>query len=325
MDTLKIGYLELSFPITDRVLIFSGECAGKIFKTKYKNNVFQIHMPNFKKTTPNSNHKPTLEDTELEMNWLSSLDLLEAPSVIKWHENGEIYIFNSKYIFIRSDDKISEDKAKEIMQILPEWSSLFINWLEILDFRSFTKAKNTSVTNPLSGYLLSDTETSPIRTGIHSMEIQVESYKGLNNITIGEALRLTELNVAIPQYYTYLISALKNFNRKNFRNCILDSATAFELSLISLKDEYYKNNNIPESIKKSVNNKFQNVSQTTSLLSLLYCKQTNLIQSLHPSEYEKITKIRNKAIHEGQEITQEEASVGLFYVKNFIYAHKSIN
>jgi hypothetical protein len=233
-------------------------------------------------------------------------------------KNKKILHFSCSQLIVRSWGKMNAAEMRQAKNNIAEWRNILSRWLEVIEY---TDLENTGM-DVEQDDLLECFSVSPIKSKKArriknrvptSIKMTINITAAVQKLTLKKALKLSATDLYPAGYYLLLISALKYLNQKQFRQCILDSATAFEMALIQLLD--LRLNKITPMQKTLIEKKYQGL---TNLATALRKLGENL-----PPENDiriKIAEPRNKAIHQGVEVTKSQAVDALGFVKSFIYS-----
>ena len=108
----------------------------------------------------------------------------------------------------------------------------------------------------------------------------------------------TSASITPPEPHLLLRDSRKELKKDNFRRCVLDAATAAEMSLIYLRDQSLEKTD--SKIASAVKKKYKNIGMLSEYLKLLDIELPAKIN-------DHVATPRNKAIHEGRHPTETDA------------------
>jgi hypothetical protein len=226
--------------------------------------------------------------------------------------------FSAKELIIRSKDALSSNEARRLKKQLILWRDVIADWLEVISFVDYEHSgSNVEQADILRDcYLVPSAATKKHRRVISKLENSVtiifNARSGISKEQLSLALKKSMLGYHPLPQFLFLISGLKYLNKKKYRECVLDAATAFEMVLTILLERRLAS--VSAAQKQLIEIKYKQIMN-------LYAALKSLGERL-PVQNDVQTKVaepRNRAIHEGQEILENEARDALNLVKRFTY------
>lgn len=309
------GNLEAIIELEEAFLSLDESCIAEELSFKIKKHDISICLPNFQFDKRSDEYRANFQNTSVKLNWndrggLSPYSIGRPSS----YTDKKVLSFNVNNLVIRSASVMSNDEAVELLRELRLWRDCFVEWIEVLNFAD-TTANSTRIHQSigLEAYLVPlDKKATSTRVNDDELsDIQIIGgfTNGLSKESLVHALNRS-VNVLPPQYYRFLIRSLKHFNSANYRQCLLDAATATELALSTLLDSQLSDVN--EYIKKMIYAKY---NQAASLQQALNMNGQRIPESV----INNIATPRNNAIHSGVEISRQVASDALKECQSLIY------
>lgn len=323
-DRIASGYIETEIDYGNNRLHFEGKNAGKTIDFIYHRRTYKICFPNFDfaYTSFSSGPEVTFDGTASTGKWLWNWDKFRDAQK---YGIAYDYSLRSKKIkniaiqklIVRSANPVSSRTARAMKKDLRSWKKLFIIWLQIETFSDFrvNVSEFPFPARMLSKYISVDDADNirDIRT------VQDELYQLFDHypLTITDSqLKSTLVRSSNgqfpPEYYSQLIQALLHYNDGNYRQCAFDCSTAFEMSLFVILRARLKNHSEDE--KDRIFKKFREINGLIQGLKIW----GGIDFSQNDAET-IVSNPRNKAIHEGAVVTQDQALNSLNYVHDFIY------
>jgi hypothetical protein len=301
---------------------FAGEVCGSEILFEYKQNQFAMCFPNFQYKA-NNRLEVSLKGTNIKMDWSSrEIWIPKSPHGL----DGKIITFDCSQIIIRSDTPTTKSQANTYRKDLHIWSQLFVQWYEVITYRD-TDYNNVQLknNNNVEGYIIppngpaESVKDRDLDMGVISIEI------GNDGVTKNQLTKVVEhasADIAPPPSHLLLVSALKHFNKKNYRETILNCATVLELLLAKILDDYLYEKKYEKKMCKYIQRQHNSLGKYVETLKNLEVvnpgKKLDDIKSI-------ISAPRNKAIHAGMEVTQIMAKQALDYTKELLYKYDPLD
>lgn len=327
------GYLEASLDLEEHTLYLDGSCIGAEVEFEYKGKRYVICFPSFdlagldkKKEDDLRFYKPksVAQNTRIRLNWLERT---------KDRPYGHAYInaktktvnrFSCNRIIIRSVGKMTFAEARQAKKDLEVWKSLFIAWQQVLKFKDLT-ATNLKVEqeNEVESYLVElpndgFEEVGDIGAQPKGVNIIASAVDYFSQADIKKTLSRCSLDTLPPDPHLRIISALKLYNNDDYRQSLFDSATAVEISLTALLD--MRLDKVEAAVRNLLLDKYSGKGINFLLIAL---KELKVV--INDNELKtRIATPRNRAIHEGVEVSSEQAKDALNLAKDFIYSQLKV-
>lgn len=318
--TEPVGYYEAAIDFNERSFKLDKDCVGGKIPFTYMGQHLSLHFPYFDfEDTDMFNHpKPTHKGTDVGLNWLINNDPYEDTSYgSEVARKGQMVLsFTCNHAVVRSSARVTARKARAIKQSLMTWQELFPIWIEVMLFKDLEYGGvDASNAKTIDSYFLIDGKKARRikRKNENSTTITVNMLASINHEQLIDALSMCQNGQQPPSHYLMLISALKHMNRKDYRQCVLDAATAYEICLTSLLDIELRN--LRPSQRKLITDKYKMIVGLSRCLRDL---GVNL-----PSQSDTQTKIaepRNNAIHHGKKVEAANARDALNFCKDLLYS-----
>ena len=313
------GYFETAIDFGDRYFSFEADCVGSEVHFNFNGQYYIICLPNFdfKKPDGFGHPTPTFDNTRVKMDWLKSAQHKNTFGS-EYHrdpKNELVLQFSSNHLVVRSRGAVSPELARKAKSDLLLWRDLFAKWSEVMRYEDL-EHNDTQVQqiDSLRSYFVPSQKNKEARRIKNRKEnhisIIANMTTGIEIKQLKTILKRASVGQYPPGYYMLLISALKHYNQKKYRQSILDSATAIEMTLTQLLDN--KLVTITAQQRKLIFDKYRQISGLTSALKALGV-------TLPPDIGIKIGTPRNQAIHKGLEVTEAQAREALQVARAFIY------
>lgn len=308
----KIAYFEGIVDLKSHSLHFSGDLLKKEIPFSYKKISYFICFPsaNWNKRDSFGHPTFTLKDTAIQMDWTKR----GIASVSNWNEETkQVTTFSTNKLIIRSQKRMSEDKLNVSKKELLEWKDLLVLWTEaFLYIDTQEKSMKVAQQDEIECYSINQNKNyqriDNTNTPIH---IKLNITKSIHPSQLEKILALASKD-SPPLPHILLISALKHYNNREYRQCIIDATTAFEIVLSKMLDDQLAN--VQPKIKIFIKKQHRGgMGKYLSTLSELGVK-------IDMKKIEKkLSKPRNEVIHEGIDISEGKARKSLELAKAFIW------
>jgi hypothetical protein len=317
------GYLEAVLDFDDRHLRLADDCVGAEVQFEFNGQQYIICLPNFdfEKLDGFGHPRPTAHGTKIGLNWLEG-KLVEGDNYgSEFSHNPKTKIvlkFSCNRLIIRSKLPVTAAQARKAKKELPAWKNLFGDWLEASEYTDLEDGgvivdqadNNQAYYLPVAKPKTSRRIKSQNQLG---STITVTMHDGLTVASLGKALKLASSGQIPPGYYQQIVSALKYFHKGEYRQCVLDAATAFEMALTQMLDA--RLSHLSPGEKKLIEDKYRQIIGLSDGLRRLGCDVPS-----NADIKQKLAEPRNAAIHKGRIILKVEAQEALQFVKDFIYS-----
>jgi hypothetical protein len=319
-----MGYLEAVLDFDNRYFRLAEDCIGAEIQFEFNGQQYIICLPNFdfEKLDGFGHPQPTTRDTKIGLNWLETKRVEGDNYGSEYYHNPKtktVLKFSCNRLIIRSKFPITAAQARKAKKELPAWKQLFGDWLEASEYTDLEDdGVKVEQTDNIQAYYLPTAKPKTSRR-IKSKDqpvssITVSMHNGFTAPSLDKALQLTSTGQTPPGYYQQIVSALKYFHKKEYRQCVLDAATAFEMALIQMLDTRLSHLSSDE--KKLIEDKYRQIVGLSDGLRKLGCEV--------PSDADirqKLAEPRNSAIHKGKIVSKNEAQEALQFAKDFIYSN----
>lgn len=318
------GYFEAVLDFDDRYFRLAEDCVGAEIPFEFNGRQYIICLPNFdfEKLDGVFGHpQPTRRGTRIGLNWLETKQTEGDSYGSEYSYNPTtktVLKFSCNKLIIRSKLPITAAQARKAKRELPVWKQLFGDWFETSEYTDLEDGGvRVEQADNIQAYYLPTAKPKTSRR-IKSKDqsgssITVSMHDGFTTSSLDRALKLTSNGQTPPGYYQQIVSALKYFHKEEYRQCVLDAATAFEMALIQMLDARLSHLSVEE--KKLIEDKYrQIVGLSDGLRKLGYDVPSNA------DIRQKLAEPRNSAIHKGKIVSSIEALEALQFAKGFIYS-----
>lgn len=310
----NLGQFEASLSFDTAFLQFGHVLIGKDIPFEINNHALFICLPNFiaKNTTSIFQSVASFQGTRSDLNWVERDGLSMSYGRVNEAKNGKIQAFCCNKIVISSQEKIGHKNANEISKKLTTWKKTFLFWIEVIMRVDLEQPSlNVDCKNFAESYFIKADDT--IALNKNKQKINIIISKTITESDLEKSLLLSKNLTPPPTYYLFLLSSRKHFNQKEYRQSVLDAATAFEIALTEMLDRKLSQNTILE--RELLNAKCRQISGLHDCLTKLDIEMPNW------NEIKKnLTSSRNNCIHQGKEITLDDAKSALEFSTKFIYS-----
>lgn len=317
----KDGFLEIDINFIGRRIFVGPAGEGKQLCFDFLGKQFIAQLPNFRKDEDDE-LESTYQGTHIVRSWLNSrneLDLMYGQPNIET-ATGKLMCFHINRLIVRTVEPIKQSEAKNLAHGLLEWRDLFIAWLEAALFSNLEN-------NDHGLRHEEEFDAFFIPTGTGADHIVVTEFPGeiyhlphghlIHELNFLQTAATKAANKDLPPLYrSQLVSALKHYDREEYRECLLDTATAVEVTLTELLDQALEN--LTTDQKALLRDKYRGVSQLQAALKKLKIDTPKELQ-------DKVGTPRNLAMHKGAAINEETAKEALFTAKDFIFKRMPLN
>lgn len=292
-----IGFLNISSN-----LLWKKTVLGKIYTVNICGTNYKIYFPRLSDKITNDNYSMPLNAPEIIMEHNLREDFVEFGKVID-SPNYDCFI---NYVVISGE--VSSDKdIEELYSKIDEWATSFLNIIKIIQNIIVHENEVNYVSNRLELFIKENDYRSPSNINMPMITFYMNREMVSNN-TVNKAIRLLNENVPIPEEYGYYLNAIRNYEKRQYRNCILDCATAAEMVVTYRLEENCKKNKIT-----GYKNTIKNYKGLESSFDALV-----FFNDRPDIDISKITTPRNNAIHSGKKIEEVEAQECLKTTKKLL-------
>jgi hypothetical protein len=327
MSEEKLGFLEASLDFDKNTLYLEGSLIGAEVDFEFRDRNFSMCFPNFdlkeiagKEARDIVFYKPktTSRGTNVEFDWFKTTgDRRPYGRAGLDIKTQEIHRFSCSQVVIRSKYRLTQKEATAAKNDLIIWKNMFIGWLGVLSFQDYTESDlKVDQEEDLEAYIVN-------LPGNNTKPVVEKTERGADIIFTGrlpsiltaedikKAAGRCSLDLFPSDMHLRLINSLKLYNQDEFRQSLLDSATATEMALTTLLDLRLKD--VETDVRLLIAKKY---TQIGNLLEALGDLGVNLA---FKDIYKKIAEPRNKAIHKGAIVDKIQAEDALKVAKNLVY------
>lgn len=292
-----IGFLNIASN-----LLWEKTVLGKIYTININGIDYKIHFPRLSEKTTKDNYNLSLIAPKIVMEHNLNEDYVEFGDVID-SPNYDCFI---NYVVI-SGEVSSDKEIEELYFKIDEWVLSFLNIIKIIQNIIIHESKVDYVSDRLELFIKENDYKSPSNINMPKITFYVNRQVVSNN-TVNKAIRLLNNNVSIPEEYRYYLNAISNYEKRQYRNCILECATAAEIVVTN------------RLIEKCIQNNIEGYEDTIEKYNGLKNKMDALVffNDKPKIDIRKISKPRNTAIHEGKDIDEKEAKECLETTKELL-------
>lgn len=271
---------------------------GKKYKINICNTEVIIHFPSLPSVwkedskVENILHYPLLSPTISQKYKLGSEDIIYGFPIS--YPSGCSIVNKVIVSFEIIKEELEEDK-EFIYKIIDDYMKKFYKLLYIVNQSIIPNTDGNKIANDID--LINDCSGTRINN-THPICFNVYMKKDEDAITkrqFEDILKILEIDLPIPFEYEFLINGIMSYEKHNYRNCILDLATACEIAVTNKIDIILNKIGI-----KKILQDYQGLEKRFQLLG-------KLNYDISFVDIKKITNIRNKAIHSGIDVKAEEA------------------
>ena len=300
--TRYVGYIELKEGI-----LLEPDCLGKTFTVNIDGTEGQLLTPSLPFNFANldvDNARMNLVQPESEPNFRDHLKWGETAS---WpHGTSRVRLFRIEF-----NSPISETYRKKISTSIHNWIQRMRKNLYAVDYNlDLPSVTSDRVDTEKYYFTLFSPSLGENKVSISDQlpeRISVNIPVGLEIERFSEVLRKTSENFTLKLEYQLLKNAQTALRLGNYRESILDAATAFELALTNLLLE---NLQVERKLKEKILQQNNSIKKKRDLLDFIDVKLPH-----KPKKYQNVEMLRNRAIHIGKEPTKEDAGEAFLTVK----------
>lgn len=292
---------------------FSGELIGRSLQFTYRKIEFKICFPNFKFDSDSPRLELKGSDILLDRGKSGNYDL---GSAISWNENKrEVTAFKTSNLIVQNEITKSTN-SKSNKAVIADWAKELVDWYATELFLDPSYAGSRVVSENITSFLVSkDKNIKPqhINQTIPTRIITEITEKRLDKKLLKSILAKISSHEKPEAEKLMLLEALIALNQMNYRSAVLCSATALEMNLINKIDIISKSgNNKNIAISQYVFNKTGIVDKVKALKKAGFDLNETQIRM-------KVVEPRNRAIHAGTSINEEEAKSALDCIYKILY------
>lgn len=321
--TKATGHFETSVDFGERHFDFEKDCVGAEVRFNFNGQHYIICFPNFDfdKLDGFGHPTPTLDNTRVKFAWLkrNSDDTVYGREHYRDPKNKLVLRFACNQLIVQSKERVTADLARKAKTDLLLWRDVFAKWWEVIGYDDL-EGSSTRVeqTDSIECYFVYADKSKRARRIKSKKENSVSIIAGMSTgLDLGQlksVLKYSSSGHYPPGYYILLVDALKHYNQGKYRQSILDSATAIEMTLTQLLDNKLTASTPQQ--RKLIFDKYRQISGLTAALK-------GLGETIPSDIGTKIGTPRNQAIHKGVEVTEAQAKEALQVARSYIYSKLS--
>ncbi|HLZ14894.1 MAG TPA: hypothetical protein VKQ34_02775 [Candidatus Saccharimonadales bacterium] len=313
------GYFETSIDFRNRHFDFEKDCVGAEVRFSFRGQNYIICFPNFDFDKPDGFGRPTptFDGTRVRLDWLrrKSGRCVFGSEHYRDPKNKLVLRFTCNQLIVQSRGCVAADKARKAKADLLLWRDVFAKWWEVIGYDDLeggsTRVEQADSIECYFVYADKSKRTRRVKSKKeNSISVIADISTGLNIKQLKRILKHSSSGQYPPGYYVLLIDALKHFNQGKYRQSMLDSATAIEMTLTQLLDNKLTASTPQQ--RKLLFDKYRQISGLTTALKVLG-------ETIPSDVGTKIGTPRNQAIHKGAEVTEAQAREALQVARSFIY------
>lgn len=311
------GYLECAVELDDKHLNLGADCVGVNVPFTFRRKNYQILFPKFDFAQLDVFDHPTAtaKGTKIKLNWLEHRSELREYGSEHRRNTTDVLGFSANTLIVRSSKPITSAQARRAKKDLIDWREAFTDWFEAIEYTDMEYGGvDTDQEKTVSAYFLPVGTKKSRRIkqkNAHSLAITVQMSEDLELRRLRRVLRQTATGKRPPTYYKQLISALRYYHNHEYRQTVLDVATATELAMTQMLDDKLSGRPAPQ--RRKLLKKYRQLSGLELGLTTLGVAVPSGIST-------NIGRPRNAAMHRGMEITSPVAQTALHEAKAFIYS-----
>lgn len=271
---------------------------GKKYKINICNTEVIIHFPALPSVWKENSEVENILDYPLLSPMISKKYKLGSEDIIYGfpisYPSGCSIVNKVIISFEITKEELDEDK-EFIYKIIEDYMKKFYKLLYIVNQSIIPNTDSNKIANDIE--LINNCNGTRINN-THPICFNVYMKKEEDAITksqFEDILKILEKDLLIPFEYEFLINGIISYEKHNYRNCILDLATACEIAVTNKIDVILNKIGIEKILQD-----YQGLEKRFKLLG-------KLNYDISFVDINKITNIRNKAIHSGIDVKVEEA------------------
>lgn len=304
------GYFETAVDLRPREFRLRGECVNAKLPFHYEGTDYYLHLPDFDFSHIVEEHqrpRPTYVGSEVLMDWPRNLRGWANFGSDYLRTSAEVEAFLCDHLVVRTRHEVDETQAAKISESLLIWQQLFVEWYEALNLVNLAARNSGQVQEARSaaGHLTKGNAYARVRTN------DTPTIRVVVSMSNDDAAGVHELRAALskassgtppPLTYLYLLQSLRHLDAKQYRQSVLDAATALELALTEIAHQKLGG---PGTINAT---KF---FKDHRMLGNLYSGVSNNLQVRLPPKTTMLAAVgkpRNDAVHEGKPVSNIEST-----------------
>lgn len=218
----------------------------------------------------------------------------------------EIQEFSCKGFVVISNTEIDNTTALKIHRTLESWLESFILRLELNLFADFDIEVDITTESYPEAYIIVGDDVKRLDSG--PIEINFNLANSISFRDFAKAMHDFENKTLLDSEH-YLINALKLYNKGEYRQCLIDCATAVEIGLSEMF--YVEISEANEKLLGLIEMKYKMIANLREGLKYLGIATPNELIEL-------VAKPRNEAVHKGMTPARDDAYKALETTKSFV-------
>jgi HEPN domain-containing protein len=298
--------IELAAP-----LLLGPEFVGLLKSARIGGVQVQIVLPDFER---GKGEFRTVLHPRSRVDWLSSLANRTGAvendppfgGVVSWQGSAEILEFSVHRLLALPRGRITTAEARKLKLAVDGWVAGLETWIEVVAREDLHLDRVREDRQGQSAFVWLDRGKEPgeLMPGRRLVTIDFGRRLSITPRQWGKTLAKTSDGEAPPEAHIFVRDARHALNIGHYRRSVLDAATAAELSLAKLRDDYLVANSNP----RLAAHLRRRVRQIDGIATFLRSMGRN---GLPERIREEIGDPRNDAIHAGHELDEETASAAL--------------
>lgn len=287
-----VGFLKI-----DSNLSWSKNVLNTVYTAKICDNEYKLHFPRLSSNINENNYNSNLLPPKIIE------DLKFRSDYVKY---GTPYFFpdlDSHIYNIVIEGNIPNDndlELKKLFKNIDSWTNNFINLLKIITDNINLKDEVESESYLLNLFIEENNKFhNPSNMNIDTLIIHECDNKVVSKKMVEKVINLLNNNIDIPAEYEFYLKGVDYFENHNYRNCVLECATAVDLALTNRIKWNFDQKGISDYNSILESNTYNGIDSKYKALIFFDDKQN--------FDITKITKPR-RAIHTGDKITYDNAS-----------------
>lgn len=289
------GYLKIKTN-----MVWGKSVLGKVYSVSINGIKFQIHFPKLSEkrdslVSPDIINELHLNDKSIEYGFV-----LSSP-------NNDSII---DYVVITGEVSNSQE-IKELYEQIDNWVIDFLSIIKLKKDIIATKGCIKYKSDCLELFVINN--NNAIRSNANSAIITfTQITQTISNGCVNSAIDIINKGISIPEEYKYYLRAVKYYENKQYRYCVLECATAAEKVITNRIIENCERNCI-----KGYKHTLRKYNGLESKYGVLIFFDDN-----PQLDIKKIAKPRNNAIHNGKDISVSDAKECLHITKKLLDKYK---
>lgn len=291
-----VGYLDISSN-----LFWKKSVLGKIYNINIGNKEYQLHFPKLSEKITTSSHNYSLVSPSI----ISELGVSDNDKNYGDIIDSSDFDCTINYVVITGDVS-NDNEIGDIYNIIDKWVHLFLSILklsgDIIRQENMIRYKS----NYLDLFVQKRKKYGRPKNGNEATLIINVKIDAISQPQLIKAIELLNKGIEIPIEYEYYLKGVDFFEKKNYRNCVLECATAAEMAVSNRIEYNLKKIGVKD--YKSFLNEDQSGLESKFKKLIYFNDKQNL-------DISRICTPRNHAIHAGTEVEKNEAKECLHITK----------